>query len=84
MQRRFIALQLPGEKLHWGGWTVEVVRTSERSHCQCDLTLSVGECGDGAAFALEYDTTLFDPEAISRLAGHYETVLGEMVRSPVG
>jgi amino acid adenylation domain-containing protein len=77
------ALQLPGEQVRWGNWPVETIRL-EGSRYQCDLTLTLGECGAGAALSLEYNTALFDPATIDRLAGHYETVLRGIVRDPSG
>ncbi|MBI4662221.1 MAG: amino acid adenylation domain-containing protein [Verrucomicrobia bacterium] len=40
-----------------------------------DLTLSLEEDGDDISGFIEYDTALFDPGTITRLLGHYQTLL---------
>ncbi len=42
---------------------------------QFDLTLSVGEFGDGLAGVLEYSTALFDDARMRRLVGHLRELL---------
>ncbi|HEX8128481.1 MAG TPA: amino acid adenylation domain-containing protein [Pyrinomonadaceae bacterium] len=40
-----------------------------------DLTLIITEQGGQLVFRFEYNTDLFDPETIERLAGHFQTLL---------
>ncbi|MFI6330122.1 condensation domain-containing protein [Micromonospora chersina] len=47
-----------------------------------DLTVSVRENADGLRTALEYRTDLFDPDAMARLAGHFQTLLRSLVAEP--
>jgi amino acid adenylation domain-containing protein len=44
-----------------------------------DLTLSLEETGDGLAGYVEFNTDLFDAGTITRLIGHYQTVLEAVV-----
>ncbi|MDZ7307315.1 MAG: amino acid adenylation domain-containing protein [candidate division KSB1 bacterium] len=45
-----------------------------------DMTLIVMESGDGLAAELEYNTDLFNAETITRLLGHFETLLQGIAR----
>ena len=45
-----------------------------------DLTLEIVE-QDGLYCTLEYSTALFDKQSIQRLAGHFETLLGDLAKS---
>ncbi|MFG2053057.1 amino acid adenylation domain-containing protein [Micromonospora sp. NPDC048930] len=47
-----------------------------------DLTVSVRENADGLRTELEYRTDLFDDEAMVRLAGHFQTLLGSLLADP--
>ncbi|WP_051710857.1 non-ribosomal peptide synthetase [Andreprevotia chitinilytica] len=47
-----------------------------------DLTLNVVEDGDTLQALFEYDTDLFDAATIARMAGHFTTLLGQIVAAP--
>ncbi len=47
-----------------------------------DLSLSVQETGQQLSAALAYDTDLFDPTTIARMAGHFLRLLQTAVRAP--
>jgi amino acid adenylation domain-containing protein len=47
-----------------------------------DLTLSLVEKDGGMTASWEYSTDLFDAATIERMAGHYATLLGEIVAAP--
>jgi amino acid adenylation domain-containing protein len=47
-----------------------------------DLTLNVEEFGEGIYGRLRYNTDLFEPETIRRMAGHYLTLLSAAVEDP--
>jgi amino acid adenylation domain-containing protein len=44
-----------------------------------DLTLNVEEVGEGVYCRLRYNTDLFEPETVRRMAGHYTTLLAAAV-----
>jgi hypothetical protein len=47
-----------------------------------ELSASVLEVGDETRLELEYNPSLFDPETIERMLGHYETLLKSAVNKP--
>ena len=47
-----------------------------------DLTLSLGDAGQGYAGGIEYNTDLFDEATIDRMIGHFETLLEGFVDDP--
>ncbi|MDR2045184.1 MAG: amino acid adenylation domain-containing protein [Clostridium sp.] len=47
-----------------------------------DLTLTAFERGSYLEFGLEYATSLFRPETIERMAGHYTNILQEILADP--
>lgn len=47
-----------------------------------ELSASVLEDGEDLRFELEYNATLFDPETIDRMFGHYQTLLEGVVGDP--
>ncbi|HEY4576050.1 MAG TPA: condensation domain-containing protein, partial [Thermoanaerobaculia bacterium] len=69
------ALSLPG---------LQAVRlgASQTGGARFDLTLDLGEAPPGLAGSLEYATDLFDRTTISRLAGHFATLLSAAVAAP--
>jgi amino acid adenylation domain-containing protein len=68
------ALQLPGLTLS----PLEVYSGTAKF----DLTLSLVEEPEGLRGTLEYDTALFDAATITRMAGHYRTILEGVVANP--
>ena len=55
---------------------------SERISAQFDLVLDVWETPDGLKAVLEYASDLFDPATMSRMAGHFRTMLASAVAEP--
>ncbi len=49
---------------------------------QFDLSLDLIEESQGLSGAFEYNTDLFDPPTIARLAGHFQTLLAGIVANP--
>ncbi|MCK4259562.1 MAG: non-ribosomal peptide synthase/polyketide synthase, partial [Halanaerobiales bacterium] len=47
-----------------------------------DLTLSAAEMDEGTYFTLEYRTTLFKRDTITRMTKHYHNILQQIVRHP--
>ncbi len=69
-----IALALPG-------LTARPIDT-ETGASEFDLTLFLRESSEGLRGALQYNTDLFDPPTIARLAGHFRVLLEGIVASP--
>jgi amino acid adenylation domain-containing protein len=54
----------------------------ERKTSKFDLSLYASEDAGRVTFSFEYNTDLFDPTTIERMAGHLETLLSEIVADP--
>lgn len=54
----------------------------DRGNAKFDLTLYANETESGMKVLLEYNTDLFDPGTIERMAGHYQTLLSGIVFDP--
>jgi amino acid adenylation domain-containing protein len=63
------------------GLAVESLMASADT-CKFDLFFFVTDTGDEIWLELEYNTDLFDHDRISRLLGHYQTVLEAVVADP--
>ncbi|AGY58064.1 non-ribosomal peptide synthetase [Gloeobacter kilaueensis] len=63
------------------GLTVEPVTVFGKA-AKFDLTLAMEETAQGLQAAFEYDTDLFDPETIERMAAHLLTLLEAIVAHP--
>jgi amino acid adenylation domain-containing protein len=70
-----------GEPLDLGGLRVEPFPL-EQTVTQFDLTLKLTELGEDLAGAFEYSTDLFDAPTVSRMAGHFQTLLRAVVADP--
>jgi amino acid adenylation domain-containing protein/non-ribosomal peptide synthase protein (TIGR01720 family) len=68
------AMELPGLTL--SSFTVE------SSTSAFDLTLSIHKAGNGLVTSWEYNTDLFDATTIERMAGHFQTLLENIVSYP--
>ncbi|MEO5574034.1 MAG: amino acid adenylation domain-containing protein, partial [Gammaproteobacteria bacterium] len=53
-----------------------------RGTAKFDLTMAVVEVADGLRMQLDYNTDLFDATTITRLLGHFQTLLEAIVRNP--
>src|SRR5262249_3561364 len=54
----------------------------ERKFSKFDLSLYVTDRGESFSLYFEYNTDLFDSEAIERMAEHFEQLLGSITSSP--
>jgi len=54
----------------------------ENRTAKFDLTLTVEEASSGLSAALEYNADIFDDATITRLLGHFQTLLAGMVAEP--
>jgi len=68
------SIEQPGLKLSL------VEGESEAAHF--DLTLQIGDSADGLSATLVYNTDLFEADTISRLLGHFQTLLAGVIAAP--
>jgi amino acid adenylation domain-containing protein len=80
-QVMFILQNTPLEALEFGDAKVEIL-APELTTAKFDLTLSMTEVGGGFICDWEYSTDLFEADSILRMAGHFETLLRELMRAP--
>ena len=71
----------PRESLALHGLTMTPLPLT-RETAKFDLTLNVSETDNGLFCWLEYNTDLFDRDTISRMLGHFETLLEGVVADP--
>ncbi|HYO62471.1 MAG TPA: condensation domain-containing protein, partial [Pyrinomonadaceae bacterium] len=76
-----LALGEAGARLRVGGLELESMTLDQRV-AQFDLSLSVAETGDTLLASLEYNTDLFDPHTVQRLATHFRTLLEGITANP--
>ncbi|MFH0340608.1 MAG: amino acid adenylation domain-containing protein, partial [Chromatiales bacterium] len=69
-----VPLRLPGLKVE----RLELGRETSRF----DLSLYAIETSEGLKLSFEYNSDLFDPAAIVRMVGHFETLLKSIVKNP--
>ena len=67
-------LQLPNLELEF--------ITQERNSTVYDLRLDIVENSSGLSLCWEYRTDLFKPSTIERMANHFETLLGSILKNP--
>ncbi|WP_394849181.1 amino acid adenylation domain-containing protein [Pendulispora brunnea] len=80
-QVMFALQNAPASTLELPGVTLTV--TDSDTHTGLfDLTLTVTERNGELALAWDYSPDLFDAATIARMAAHYETLLGAIVRDP--
>jgi acyl-CoA synthetase (AMP-forming)/AMP-acid ligase II/acyl carrier protein len=75
------ALGEAGARVNVGGLELESVALGRRI-VQFDLTLAAAETRRGTALSFQYDTDLFDPATVARMAGNYETLLRALAFEP--
>ncbi|MCP4663456.1 MAG: AMP-binding protein, partial [bacterium] len=80
-QVMFILQNAPAAGVEMPGLAPDAL-TAEATTAKFDLTLSLQEGEAGASGALEYNTDLFDPTTMVRLAGHFERLLEGIVEDP--
>ncbi|WRZ89106.1 amino acid adenylation domain-containing protein [Streptomyces sp. NBC_01007] len=80
-QTLFVYQPAPDEGLVMDGVRLEPVPLGGRV-AKYDLTLDLVEHADGVRGRIEYRTDLFDADTVQRLAGHFQELLGSIVRAP--
>lgn len=75
------ALGESAARINLGGLTIESFALEQRI-AQFDLSLIVAEAEDGLAATFEYNTDLFAPATIRRMAQHFETLLQGIAADP--
>ena len=80
-QVKFRLENAPTEKLELPGLTITPVNRTEAS-AKLDLSLDMYETSEGFVGAFEYNRDLFAPETISRMVGHFQTLLTAIVEHP--
>ncbi|HSU81610.1 MAG TPA: amino acid adenylation domain-containing protein, partial [Thermoanaerobaculia bacterium] len=81
-QVMLVLQNVPTELLSLPGLTMVGLGASQTGGARFDLTLDLRESPQGLAGSLEYATDLFDRTTISRLAGHFATLLRAVVAAP--
>ncbi|MEN9519381.1 MAG: NcpA, partial [Cyanobacteriota bacterium] len=80
-QVRFVLQNAPTSELEFGELTLSELPVDNNT-AKFDLTLSLHETEDGLRGNWEYNTHLFDEQTISRMAGHFHTLLEGIVANP--
>ncbi|MBW4456089.1 MAG: amino acid adenylation domain-containing protein [Nostoc indistinguendum CM1-VF10] len=80
-QVMFVLQNTPMGRLELPGLTLTPLEM-ERSGAKFDLTMSMEETQQGLTGELEYNTDLFDAVTITRMAGHFQTLLEAIVVNP--
>ncbi len=76
-----LALGEAGPVFLLGDWQIHSVAAHERVE-NFDLKLMAAECERGLLFSFQYRSDLFEKESITRMAGHFETLLKGIVATP--
>jgi non-ribosomal peptide synthetase component F len=79
-QVMFVLQNAPKQVLELPGLSLEEYEFDSGSS-KFDLTLEIVQ-QDGLYCTLEYSTALFEKHSIQRLAGHFETLLGDLAKRP--
>ena len=80
-QVMFVLQNLPPAERTPAGLTMTQVK-SERGNSKFDLMLSMIEHADGMTGSIEYATDLFDAATITRMCGHFRTLVESIVANP--
>ncbi|RJS13574.1 non-ribosomal peptide synthetase, partial [Corallococcus sp. H22C18031201] len=80
-QVMFTLQNTPTEALRMPGLSFQAL-TQESQTSKFDLTLALQETRDGFAGTFEYNTDLFDPATLQRMAGHLNVLLEAIVARP--
>ncbi|HEX3094147.1 MAG TPA: condensation domain-containing protein, partial [Candidatus Angelobacter sp.] len=75
------ALSEDGARMNLGGLELESIRLEQRV-AQFDLSLVAAETKDELVATFEYNTALFDPTTVSRMAEHFTTLLHGLAGNP--
>jgi alpha-ketoglutarate-dependent taurine dioxygenase len=80
-QIKIILQNTPARQLELSGLTLSPVNINHEA-AHSDLTLYLTDTEQGLTGAAEYSTSLFDAGAIEQMMLDFETLLGEIVKSP--
>jgi amino acid adenylation domain-containing protein len=70
-----------GLRMNPGGLVLESFPLENRS-ATLDLAMMIMETAASLSVSIRYNTDLFDPATVARMAGHFETVLSQFVAQP--
>ncbi len=77
----FVLQNTPATTLTFDGLDMRPIRTGPET-AKFDLTLSIQESVNGLRGSLQYNTDLFDDATITRMIGHWQTLLEGAVADP--
>ncbi|AUB35492.1 Glutamate-1-semialdehyde aminotransferase [Nostoc flagelliforme CCNUN1] len=80
-QVAFVLQNAPMPQIDMPGLTLSSW-TADNQTAKFDLTLTLESTSDGLVGAWEYNTDLFDTATISRMSGHFQTLLAGIVAHP--
>ena len=80
-QVMFVLHNAPSTALEIAGLTIDAMRVHNGT-AKFDLLFSIREEHEGLRCVMEYSTDLFDDATITRMLGHYETLLRSIVADP--
>lgn len=80
-QVMFVLQNAPMTPLRLSGLTVTPLKVESKT-TKFDLTLSMVEQSDTLRASVQYSTDLFNAATISRMLGHFQTLLGGIVANP--
>jgi amino acid adenylation domain-containing protein/thioester reductase-like protein len=80
-QTMFVLQNAPMPPLHLPDLTMTIAEV-ESGAAKFDLILEMVQQPTGLSGSIEYDTSLFEPETIARMAGHFQTLLAAIVANP--
>ncbi|NEU79519.1 non-ribosomal peptide synthetase [Nostoc sp. UIC 10630] len=81
-QVMFVFQNAPMPEVELAGLTVSLL-PAESATAKFDITLSMENTASGLVGVWEYNTDLFDSSTISRMAGHFQTLLSGIVANPI-
>ncbi len=77
----YLALGEDGGNERWGDWTIASKGIEEQVE-NFDLRLMAAEDKNGLLLSFKYRTDLFETETISRMAGHFQKVVEQIIAHP--
>ncbi|MFQ5420302.1 MAG: AMP-binding protein, partial [Anaerolineae bacterium] len=80
-QVMFELQETPLDGLHLGGLQIDLLPV-ETGTAKFDLSLTMTNTETGLTAEFEYNTTLFAPETICRMAGHFQVLLAAIAADP--
>lgn len=80
-QVMFVLQNVPTQTLELPGLSISTIEV-DNSASQFDITLSIEETEQGLRGLWEYSTDLFDADTITRMSGHFQTLLEEVTANP--